>query len=186
MGFSAKTAIILSLCFVSCASGTAVRGNRPFAYLTDSAKYVLLPPDNIEYPMDMAQYISASFMNQEYFFNAWVLADESGMEMTLLNELGANIGDLSYRNGTVSFSSPVFPKNLQPEYIVADFQLCFYNALPLRQALEEIGLFFESTETVRRVLQGSTLIVEIKKKSGSVQLVNHLRGYMYTLVGNFE
>jgi len=85
----------------------------------------------------MAQCISASWQGRNYVFNAWAKADETGIEMVLLNELGAHMAELTYRDGQVSFSSPVLPSSLlKPEYIVADFQLCFYSAPALRQALE--------------------------------------------------
>jgi len=180
---SKKMVIILFLC-CSCAKNTTVE-NQLNVYLTGSSKYILLPPGNIDNPLDMAQQISASYKGREYFLNAWVKADETGMEMTLLNELGAQMGELSYRNGQVSFSSPVFPSSLKPEYIVADFQLCFYNAIALHQALEDCGLFFEDTGNSRRILQGKTLVIEIEKNTNTVRLVNHLRGYTYTLEGNF-
>jgi hypothetical protein len=189
-----KTPIIFFLlfagvlsCFSSCAARAAIREDRrPYAYLTDSSKYFLLPPGSIENSMDMSQRLSASYEGRQYFFNAWVKADEAGMDMILLNELGASMGELSYRNDAVSFSSPVFPKSLPPEYIVADFQLCFYNTPALRQALEGCGLSFEDTEADRRVLQKGTVIIEIEKTRNTVALVNHLRGYRYTLEGDFE
>jgi hypothetical protein len=157
----------------------------PYVYLADNVKYTLLPPEGIEYPIDMFQQISASYQDNEYLLNAWVKADNSSVDMILLNELGAHIGELSYREGTVSFSSPVFPKSLKPEYIIADFQLCFYNALLLQHVLKSCGLSFEYTEAYRRVLQEKTLIIEIEKNIGQVRLVNHLRGYAYTLEGDF-
>ena len=176
--------IILFLC---CSCGKNTTGeNQLNVYLTGSSKYILLPPGNIENSLDMAQQISASYKGSEYFLNAWVKADETGMEMTLLNELGARMGELSYRNGLVSFSSPVFPSSLKPEYILADFQICFYNAVALRQALEACGLSFEDTGNSRRILQGKTLVIEVEKSQNTVRLVNHLRGYTYTLEGNFK
>jgi hypothetical protein len=180
-----RTVIILFLCCCSCASKDTVR-EKPNAYLTDSSQYRLLPPENIENPLDMAQLISASYKGRDYFLNAWVKADQAGMEMTLLNELGATMGELSYRNGLASFSSPVLPQSLKPEYIVADFQLCFYSAPALREALEDCGLLFETDENSRRIFQGKTLIIEIDKSQNTVRLVNHLRGYAYTLEGNFR
>jgi len=134
----------------------------------------------------MAQHISASWQGKNYFLNAWVKAGKTEMEITLLNELGANMGELSYRDGLVSFSSPVFPSSLKPEYIVADFQLCFYNTFALRDALEDSGLSFETTGNSRRILQGENVIIEIEKNQNTVRLVNHLRGYAYTLEGDFE
>ena len=180
--------IILFLCCCSCAKDTikdTIRENQLNVYLTGSSKYILLPPGNIENPLDMAQQISASYKGGDYFLNAWVKADETGMEMTFLNELGARMGELSYRNGQASFSSPVFPSSLKPEYIVADFQFCFYNTIALRKALKDCGLSFEDTGNSRRILQGKTLVIEIEKKPDTVRLVNHLRGYTYTLEGNF-
>jgi len=95
------------------------------------------------------------------------------------------MGELSYREGAVSFSSPVFPGSVMGEYIIADFQLCFYNPVALREALEAAGLSMTETETGRRVLQGQTLIAEIEKGRSSVRFINHLRGYSYTLEGDF-
>jgi hypothetical protein len=169
--------------FSSCVS--TARNNSPYIYLTESSKFFLLPPGGIGKPLDMAQYVSASYGGRDYFLNAWVKADETGMEMSLFNELGANMGDLSYRDGTVHFSSSVFPASLRPEYIVADFQLCFYDPLLLRQSLEKCGLSLETQGSTRRILQGKDLIIEIEEAKNSVRLVNHLRGYTYTLEGDF-
>jgi len=181
-----KITIIFFLCCCSCAPKAPVRENRPNVYLAGSSPFFLLPCGDIENPLDMAQRISASYLGRNYSFNAWIKADEAGIEMTLLNELGARMGELSYRDGQVSFSSPVFPSSLKPEYIVADFQLCFYSAPALRQALEDCGLSFEYTENSRRILQGKTVIIEIEKAQNTVRLVNHLRRYAYTLEGIFE
>jgi hypothetical protein len=171
----------------SCASRSATAADkRLYAYLSNSAKYVLLPPQAIEKPIDMAQHISASFGGQDYFFNAWVRADETGMEITLFNELGAAMGELSYRDGYVHFSSPVFPTTLKPEYIVADFQLCFYDPLLIQQALKNCGLVFEADEKVRRILERKNVIINIEKDQNIVQIKNNLRGYNYTLEGDFE
>ena len=176
----------IPICFSSCATRTAVRENQLYAYLTDSSIYTLLPSKYIEASIDSAQQLYASYRGRDYFLNAWVKADETGMNMILLNELGANMGELSYRDGAISFSSPVLPASVKPEYIVADFQLCFYNTSALRRALEDCGLSFESTKAGRRVLQEETVIIEIEKSFRSVRLVNYLRGYSYTIEGDFE
>ena len=190
-GFAFLTVLIL-IYLCSCVSGGI--GNhsffekRPYAYLTNSAKYVLLAPEGIEKPMDMAQYISASYGGQDYFFNAWVKADETGMDIALFNELGAAMGDLSYRDGAVNFSSQVLPESLAPEYIVADFQLCFYDPIPLGRALKKCGLTLETrgagSSGTRRVLTGKNLVIEIEKTRDAIKLTNHLRGYSYTLKGD--
>jgi len=173
------------LCF-SCASAAAGRETRPYVWLTDSARFFLLHPENIEAPMDNHQLLSASFDGQNFQMLAWVKADEAGLDMILMNELGANMGELSFRGMEVSFSSLVFPRSFGGEYIVADFQLCFYDPAVLRGALESIGLYFEQTDTGRRVFEGENLIIEIERSQNLVRLINHLRGYSLTLEGNFE
>ena len=178
--------IVVLIVLSSCASTKAARDTRPYAYLTDKSKFFLLPPGDIEKPIDAYQFISASYGGQEFLFNAWVKADETGMDIALFNELGANGGELSYRDGVVSFSSPIFPASMKPEYIVADFQLCYYDSAKLRRALASCGLTLESSETSRKVLKGKTVIVEIEILENSVKLVNHLRGYSYTLEGSLE
>jgi len=181
-----KTVIIFFLCCCSCSPRVPNKETRLYVYLAGSSKYFLLPSGDIENSLDMAQHISASWQGRDYFFNAWVKADEAGMEMTLLNELGVSMGELSYRDGHASFSSQVFPNSLKPEYIIADFQLCFYNIPALSLALKNCGLTIIGTENGRRIVQGKKLIIEIEKSRNAVRLVNHLRGYAYTLEGNFE
>ena len=140
--------------------------------------------------MDMAQYISAEFRGQNYFLNAWVKADENAIEMAFFNELCASIGDLSYRDGAAHFSSTVIPRSVmqffKPEYILADFQLCFYDPFLLGKSLEDGGLVLEIQDGSRRILSGNNVIIEIIKTGNTVRLENHLRGYAFTLEGDFH
>jgi hypothetical protein len=159
-------------------------------YLTNSSKYILLPPGDIESPLDMVQQISAVYSGQDYLLSAWVKADETGTSMALFNSLGSGMGELSYRDGMVSFSSPVFPPSLKPEYIIADFQLCFYESGAVSRALEGCGLSLETEKDgegreIRRIADGKKPIIEIEKTKTAIRYVNHLRGYAYTLEGEF-
>ena len=178
--------LFLSSMFYISSCATSARGNWPFVYLTDNSRFILLPSREIEKPLDMAQYISAAYGGQDFFINAWVKADITGIEMILINELGVNIGELLYRDGSVTFSSPVFPRSLRPEYIIADFQLCFYNPIMLGRALEENGLALEIRNNTRRISKGNNLIIEIIKTDNSILFLNHHRGYIYTIEGDFE
>jgi hypothetical protein len=159
---------------------------RSYVYLADRSKFILLPSAAIEKSVDMAQHISAFYNGQSFYFSAWVLADENGIDMSLFNELGAAMGELSYSGGVVSLSSTVFPQSLKPEYIVADFQLCFYEPDLVRRALKDCGLVLEARNNHRRIFKEKSLIIEIEKTSGAVKLVNHLRGYSYILEGEFN
>jgi hypothetical protein len=174
--------------FFSCKS--AAREDRPYTYLTDSSKFILLPTDGIERPIDMAQYMSAELRGKKYFFNAWVKADENAIEMTFFNELGASMGELSYKDAAIHFSSPVFPMSLirsfKPEYVIADFQLSFYDPILLGKSLKDSGLVLEILDGRRRILNGDEVIIEITKTEKTVRLENYLRGYVYTLEGDFH
>lgn len=183
--------ILYSLLLVSAVFGlcscltTARKDNYPYIWLTNNTKYILLSPDNIEKPLDGFQRISASFDGQFYQMNTWVKADETGIDMTLLNEMGANMGELSFRGSDISFSSAVFPSSMRPEYIVADFQFCFYSIDALTEALKKSGLLITETGDKRQIFQGNSIIIEITKDNNSVIINNHLRGYSYTLEGDF-
>lgn len=183
-------------CISSCASvagassGASSKKDTLYVNITDSSKFVLLPTEGIERAMDMAQFLSAKFREKNYFLNAWVKADENAIEMTLFNELGANMGELSYRSGAVHFISAVIPnavlKSLKMEYVIADFQLCFYDPILLEKSLKDGGLVLETRDGSRRISSGNDIIIEIKKTGNVVELVNHLKGYSYTLEGDFH
>ena len=174
-----------AFCLCSCASRPA-RETLPYVWLTNTSKFILLHPENIDKPLDGPQLISASFQGQNHQMLTWVKADETGINMVLLNEMGSSLGELSFQNGAVSFSSAVFPRSLRPEYIIADFQLCFYNAASLGKALQESGLSFQETENGRRVLQRNSAIIEIIFSPNIIKITNHLRGYTFTLEGDFS
>jgi len=176
---------MIGLFCLGCASG-AKSNDYPHVYLTNTSRYILLHATGIEKSMDMAQRISASFQGKDFLFIAWVKADEKGIDMTLLSELGTHMGELSYRDGSISFSTTVLPGSLRPEYIIADFQLCFYNSLLLGRALEDCRLLLETSGAGRRVLRGKELIYEIEKEADAIRLTNYLRGYAYTLEGDFS
>ena len=174
----------------SCASGSAgtasVPGESvPYVWLTNRFKFILLHPENIEKPLDGLQRITASFLEQEYQMLTWVKADETGINMSLLNEMGAGMGEISFSNGAISFSSAMLPEEMKPEYMIADFQLCFYSAASLEKALSDGRLLFEETSNGRRILDGNTVIIEINKNQNAIVFTNHLRGYVYTLEGDF-
>jgi len=179
--------IVCAVCVLSCAS---VTGKDIYVNITDSSKFVLLPTEGIEQDMDMAQFLSAKFRGKDYFFNGWVKANKDEIEMVFFNELGTNLGEISYRNGAVRFSSAVIPKSavkyIKPEYVIADFQLCFYDPILLGESLKESGLIMETNGGSRRILNRNDVIIEINKTNNSVELVNHLQGYAYTLEGDFH
>jgi hypothetical protein len=150
----------------------------------------------------MAQRISGSYGKADFIMDAWVRADETRIAMVLFNSLGTTMGDLSFDEGALSFSSPFLPSSIRAEYIVADFQFCFYRPDALSRALKNCGLRLsvepgihpegsgvasreEGAGERRTIYEGDKRIIEIEKNASFVRYTNYLRGYAYTLEGAF-
>jgi hypothetical protein len=177
---------LLILCLVSCATRHTFSPYSP-VYVTDRAKYTLLPPSNIAAPLDMAQQLTGRYGKQEFLLNAWIKADEGGIAIALFNAMGADMGQFSFDGAGISFVSALFPPSLKPEYIAADFQFCFYAADALKQTLKASGLtliaVIQGTQEVRTIYSGRKRIIEIVKAGETVQYTNFLRDYSYILRG---
>jgi hypothetical protein len=185
--------VILILCIASCATMPKASPFSP-VYITDTSKYILLPPSDIEVPLDMPQQIAGLYGTQKFVMDAWALADEEGINLVILNSFGANMGELKFSKETLSFSSSLLPASIKPGYIVADFQFCFYRVDALTEALKACGLDFAAEQRftengdfieIRTITEGKKVIIEIEKTKNSVSYQNHLRGYSYTLAGTF-
>lgn len=179
------TLILISL--ISCATTQSGEAHKP-VYLSSQARYRLLPPEDIEAPLDMVQHIRGRYGDQELVLDAWVSADETGVTMAFFNSLGVGMGDLSFNRTGITFTSSLLPST-HPEYIIADFQCCFYRTEALAAALKRIGLSLTvergpAGET-RTIFEGSRPLITIEKTASAVRYTNYLRGYAYTLEGSF-
>ncbi|MDR2052554.1 MAG: DUF3261 domain-containing protein [Treponema sp.] len=192
LGTCGLPAIFLVFLLVSCKTQAKYSPYAPVA-ITDRVNYFLLPPQAIEKPLDMLQQLTGRYGEQEFIMDAWVQANERGITIALFNSFGAEAGYLAFTDGAVSFFSSVFPPSLKAEYMVADFQFCFYRVDLLSQALKDSGLTLiveirdglEKSEEVRTIFSGKKPVVEIVKTESAVSLKNFLRDYSYTLRGIF-
>jgi hypothetical protein len=194
LGTRGFQAFFLILLLVSCKTQAKYSLYAPVA-ITDRRNFFLLPPQAIEKPLDMPQQVSGRYGEQEFIMDSWVQANERGITIALFNSFGTEAGYLAFTGEAVSFFSSVFPPALKAEYIVADFQFCFYRADLLSQALKDSGLRLvveisggdgiEESREVRTIFAGKERIVEIVKTDSAVSLENFLRGYSYTLRGMF-
>jgi hypothetical protein len=185
-------AVFLFFSLAACKTEPKVSPYPPVA-VTDRARFFLLPPSAIETTLDMPQQVSGRYGEQEFIMDTWVQANERGITIALFNAFGAEVGYLIYADEAVSFFSSVFPAALKAEYIVADFQFCFYRVDLLSQELKDSGLKLiveirdglEESAEVRTIMSGKKPVVEIIKTKSAVSLTNFLRGYSYTLRGIF-
>ena len=157
-------------------------------YLTNSRAMRLLPPSALDRDLEWYQQIEGSYQGETYYLDAYVQADRDHLVMVAFNSFGTEIFELQYAEGSVRCSAALSLGSMRPEYILADFQLCFFPAGPVRRALSAAGLSFEErTEgdaLVRTVRAGDELIVEIRRTAGEVRYRNLLRGYQYIVRGS--
>ena len=184
--------VLIVIALVSCATQVK-RSHFSPVFITDRVQYILLPAREMEKEVDGVQRITGKFGDQVFVMEAWVKADKSGIDMAFFNSFGAGLGNFSFNDEAVSLNSPVFPQNLKAEYLAADFQFCFFNFYALKQTLENLGLVFELSREdengadteIRRIAEGKNIIIEIEKTANQVRYMNFLRGYSYTLDGDF-
>jgi hypothetical protein len=182
----AAVVLIALLCIGSCVSAARPQTELP-VYVTDSTALRLLPPSQCGIPLDTAQRISGRYSDKEFEFTVWTVSGPDMLSIVLMNDMGGGIGDLSYTESGVKYTSGFTGLPFKPEYVVMDFQLCFYDAAALSAALERVGLgwafeTFGENET-RRVFSDGVCIIEIKKNGGALSYKNFLRAYSYDILG---
>lgn len=183
----------------------------PAVYITDSKTVSLLPPECMEGSLNTLQLFTGSYGTQRFSFQAYTRADAEGLSMTLLNEMGITVATLSYTKDGTNFQSAYMPSSIRAEYMLLDFQNCYYDADALRDHYAANGLRFECWQEggreYRRIYDGSDsgtrgsrqdgsaetaevpeVPIEeiIREKPGqqgaSVRVVNKLRSYRYELL----
>lgn len=186
--------LVIFICslFFSCTSNKIQTvGNLNPVYVTNTKAVNLLPPATRAVPIDQVQLLNGRFGTQEFTLITYFQLDSSGIFITLLNDFGTDMGSATFDGNTVQFDSPVFPKNMKAEYIIADIQNAYYNFEDLRENFEKSGLIFEektvnvnngdSPHVIRSIKDKKKLIEEITISEKSIKIQNYLRGYEYNL-----
>lgn len=185
--------VILFL-FSGCVS-SKVQNEEPSlnpVYVTNSKKIALLPTSDLQENKDVEQILSGKYGNQDFSFLCYLLIDENGIFLSLLNEFGVGLGNLSYDGNAAVFDSAFFPKNLKVEYIIFDLQLAYYSSDALENAFDGIGMKFVSEKNVdekenmigsetRKVFDGKKLVEQIEINGNEIKIQNFLRNYSYNL-----
>lgn len=184
--------LILILLFISCASKPAAGNNenelklctnlRP-VYVTNTKKIFLLMPEYSAAITDAVQLLEGSFDKTKFSLLSYTQIDQKGISLSLFNDFGTDMGNLSFNGEKINFDSAYFPSALPAEYIVNDIQNAFYDVKALSRNYENAKLIFENTENgeYRRVFDGKNLIEEIRILNNTVIIKNFLRGYEYKL-----
>ena len=191
------SACALSVFLISCASAKktapensyTAKGLRPI-YITNSKKINLLLPENAAGIFEGLQLLNGSFGSTSFNLLSYTQIDATGISLSLMNDFGADMGNLFYDGSQVIFDSAYFPKALPGEYIICDIQNAYYDYTVLEENYKNAGLIFEDfliwretggAEEVRRISDGKKVIEEISIIDDTVLIKNHLRGYEYKL-----
>lgn len=177
--------VITVLC--SCTSKKAeASGLRPI-YITNLKTVNLLNPTKACVVFEGLQALNGSFGSQSFTLLSYTQIDAKGINLSLMNDFGADMGNLFYDGISVIFDTAYFPKALPGEYIICDIQNAYYDKDELRKNFEAAGLKFvviteENAVEIRKIFDGKNLIEEISISQNEVKIQNFLRGYSYQLV----
>lgn len=187
--------IVSLLTFSGCVSSKVQNSERSLSpvYVTNKKKISLLPTNDLQEKKDVEQILSGKYGNQDFSFLCYLLIDENGIFLSLLNEFGVGLGNLSYDGKAARFDSAFFPKNLKAEYIIFDLELSYYSSDALENAFKDVGMKFvceknvdatsgnELNSETRKVFDGKKLIEQIEINGNEIKIQNFLRNYSYNL-----
>ena len=173
--------LVISLFMISCKTTKQASGLHP-VYVTNTKKVYLLEPENFHGVYDTLQLLNGSFGGQSFSLISYTQIDAKGISLSLMNDFGADMGNVFYDGQQVIFDSAYFPKTLPGEYIICDIQNAYYDEAALQENYKNAGLRFEAESSVRRIYDGNKLIEEITIIENTITIKNYLRGYEYNLM----
>ena len=178
------TPLLISLLILSCV--TKQQEARYSVYVTNDARFELLPPSAFEENMDRFQNITGHFQGKTHIFGAYIKSSEESVEITFFNQMGGSVGDLVYTGDSLVANSHFTPPTAKFEYMMADFQFCYCRKDLLASSFEAIGLRFECSEKdgveTRQIFDGDKLVIQIEKEKNRTKLQNLLREYSYDIM----
>ena len=188
-----KKSIVTFLLFflVACHNARQVPGTAPI-YYSDERSVSLLPTAAMTQSIDMPQRIEGKFKKPDgstdsFEADSWVRANDSVLSITLFTGFGTTLGEITYSRDSLKAESSVMDvAKFKTEYLVADFQICFYPFGALQKNFEQSGFSFAETRSgsdnadfVRTLSENGKVILTATKTGRDLNLVNELRGYSY-------
>ncbi len=168
-----------------CAGGPSpARAIRP-VFLTNAKSIVLLPTQALGGTVEVRQLMEGRYGSMTYSLEAYVKAGPEEIAMVALSGFGTEVYSLTYRNSGIEFTAVPFAGNPKPEYLVADFQLCYFPAAAVSSMVGAAGLAFTETKTDdgwrREVRDGDAVVIGVSRRGATIEFENRLRGYGYTI-----
>ena len=178
------TVLMISFLLFSCVTR---QGNsaKYSVYVTNGAKFELLPPSAFEENMDRFQNITGYFQGKVHIFGAYIKSDNEKVAISFFNQMGGSVGDLLYSEDSLVANSRFTPPGAKFEYMMADFQFCYCRKELLVSSLEPAGLRFDVLEQdgkeIRQIWDKDQLIIQVEKEKNHTKLQNFLRQYSYDI-----
>ena len=177
------------LLLVACSRSNVKPGTAP-VYYSDTRSVALLPTTAMTEKLDMPQHLRGEFTQQDgsmksFEGDSWVRANDSVLSIMLFSGFGTTIAEITYGKDSLHFESSVMDvEKMKAEYVLADFQVCFYPYKALKDNFEAAGFVFEEArgtahDFVRTLKDGNTLVLTAQRKGKEITLVNSLRHYSY-------
>ena len=202
-------ALAVLLALVGCSRSNVKPGTAP-VYYSDNRSVALLPTSAMTEKLDMPQHLRGEFTQQDgslksFEGDSWVRANDTILSIMLFSGFGTTIAEITYGKDSVHFESSVMDvEKMKAEYVLADFQVCFYPYKALKDNFEAAGFVFEESrggsnggidggtidgtgasekgptlDYVRTLKDGNTLVLTAERKGKEITLVNSLRHYSY-------
>lgn len=177
------------LCLFAC-HGTSVRPGLQPIYYTDERSVQLLPTESMQGSIDMMQHLEGRFVKgadtTSFEGDTWVLANDTILSIHLFSPFGTTVAELAYAKDSIVFKSSFMDaEKLKPEYVLADFQVCFYPYEALQKNFKKNGFNFVETSNgknfERTLYENGRMILMVKKTGNEIRFSNKLRNYMYLI-----
>ena len=183
--------LCVGLILSACHKSMVKPGTVPVFY-SDERSVALLPTSVMVSPVDMPQHLEGVFTKPdgtETSFDAdtWVRANDSVLSIHLFSGFGTTIAELVYEGDSVSLESSVMDVGkMKAEYVLADFQVCFYPFDALNENFERHGFDFSEERNgddfVRTLSENGKTILKVERKGPEIDLVNEFRHYRYHIM----
>ena len=180
------------LALASCASTkTETKLNK--VYVTNTTKVDLLPVSAIADEIDKYQLFQGTFGDKQMNAQAYVKANQDGIEVVLMNDFGGEVGTISYDGVNATMESSIIPEKMKPEYIILDLQNAYASTEKLKEHYSKYDLEFAEIKTnittnnggiriaERAIAKDGKVIETITIGNGVITITNLLRGYEYRL-----
>ena len=128
--------------------------------------------------------MTVRFGEESFSAPVYIIADATGIFITIMNDFGIDMGVLEYDGDSVLLDCAIVPEKLKGEYLINEFQNAFYEFDALKENLagSRVSLVLEQNKEdgsyVRKMYDGKKIIEEVFfLADGKIEINNILRNY---------